>query len=249
MSLLKSAGNIYFAYQFLTKLTTPFDKTDAYRLGIIDEKGKVLKKRSKLKSQEEKDAYTITDTMIFNLKKLLGKVPGGRTRFATFAAALFLLKEDLEYRHYHDRSFLQEEFFKFMKTDEQGINMIRDQITLREDYLIEIHKEEIGLTAGSGAIASIGIGPDGEPPGITAAQKKKKKRKRFAGAEVFEVNTDIFMKARWGKKKYARYEYYVGNDEIGEEIRQYGRANPSKPIVIQDNSTGAMLYLRYGRNA
>ena len=43
MSLLKSAGNIYFAYQFLTKLTTPFDKTDAYRLGIIDEKGKVLK--------------------------------------------------------------------------------------------------------------------------------------------------------------------------------------------------------------
>jgi len=25
--LLKSAGNIYFAYQFLTKLTTPFEKT------------------------------------------------------------------------------------------------------------------------------------------------------------------------------------------------------------------------------
>ena len=114
MSLLKSAGNIYFAYQFLTKLTTPFDKTDAFRLGIIDEKGKVLKKRSKLKSHEEKEAYTITDTMIFNLKKLLGKVPGGRTRFATVAAALFLLKEDLTYRHYQDQSFLQEEFFKFM---------------------------------------------------------------------------------------------------------------------------------------
>ena len=240
MSLLKSAGNIYFAYQFLTKLTTPFNKTDAFRLGIIDEKGKVLKKRSKLKSQEEKEAYTITDTMIFNLKKLLGKVPGGRTRFATFAAALFLLKEDLTYRHYQDQSFLQEEFFKFMKTDEKDVQLVREQITLREKYLDE-------LDAGSGNIASIGVGPDGEPPGITAAQKKKK-REKFAGAEVFTVDPNVFMKARFGKKKYAKYENYVGDDEVGEEIRQYGRANPSKPIIIKDSLTGAMLYLKYGKD-
>jgi hypothetical protein len=240
MSLLKSAGNIYFAYQFLTKLTTPFEKTEAYKLGIIDKNGKVLKKRSTLKSQEEKDAYTITDTMIFNLKKLLGKVPGGRSRFATFAAALFLLKEDLTYRHYQDQSFLQEEFFKFMKTDEKDVQLVREQITLREKYLDE-------LDAGSGNIASIGIGPDGEPPGITAAQKKKK-REKFAGAEVFTVDPNVFMKARFGKKKYAKYENYVGNDEIGQEIRQYGRANPSKPIIIKDSLTGAMLYLKYGKD-
>ena len=240
MSLLKSAGHIYFAYQFLTKLTTPFEKTEAYKLGIIDKNGKVLKKRSTLKSQEEKDAYTITDTMIFNLKKLLGKVPGGRSRFATFAAALFLLKEDLTYRHYQDQSFLQEEFFKFMKTDEKDVQLVREQITLREKYLDE-------LDAGSGNIASIGIGPDGEPPGITAAQKKKK-REKFAGAEVFTVDPNVFMKARFGKKKYAKYENYVGNDEIGQEIRQYGRANPSKPIIIKDSLTGAMLYLKYGKD-
>tara|TARA_Y100000361_G_scaffold120822_1_gene112587 strand:+ start:5142 stop:5888 length:747 start_codon:yes stop_codon:yes gene_type:complete len=240
MSLLKSAGNIYFAYQFLTKLTTPFEKTEAYKLGIIDKNGKVLKKRSTLKSQEEKDAYTITDTMIFNLKKLLGKVPGGRSRFATFAAALFLLKEDLTYRHYQDQSFLQEEFFKFMKTDEKDVQLVREQITLREKYLDE-------LDAGSGNIASIGVGPDGEPPGITAAQKKKK-REKFAGAEVFTVDPDIFMKARFGKKKYAKYENYVGNDETGQEIRAYGRANPSKPIIIKDSLTGAMLYLKYGKD-
>ena len=244
MSLLKSAGNIYFAYQFLTKLTKPFDQTDAFKLGIIDEKGKVLKKRKTLKSQEEKDAYTISDTLIFNLKKILAKVPGGRSKFATFAASLFLLKEDLSYRHYHDQSFLQEEFFKFMKTDENDVNMIREQISLREEYLFEIHKEE--LSAGSGAIASIGIGPDGEPPGITAAQKKKK-RERFAGTEVFTVDPDVFMKARFGKKKYAKYENYVGNDDIGQEIRSYGRNNPGKSIIIKDSLTGAMLYLKYGK--
>ena len=240
MSLLKSAGNIYFAYQFLTKLTTPFNKTEAYKLGIIDDKGKVLKRRSTLKTQAEKDAYTISDTLVFNLKKLLGKVPGGKSKFATFAAALFLLKEDLTYRHYQDQSFLQEEFFKFMKTDEKDVQLVREQITLREKYLDE-------LDAGSGNIASIGVGPDGEPPGITAAQKKKK-REKFAGAEVFTVDPNVFMKARFGKKKYAKYENYVGSDEIGQEIRAYGRANPSKPIIIKDSLTGAMLYLKYGKD-
>ena len=127
-----------------------------------------------------------------------------------------------------------------MKTDEKNVQMVREQITLREKYLEE-------LDAGSGNIASIGVGPDGEPPGITAAQKKKK-REKFAGAEVFTVDPNVFMKARFGKKKYAKYENYVGNDEVGEEIRQYGRANPSKPIIIKDSLTGAMLYLKYGKD-
>ena len=251
MGIASAAGNIYFVYQFLTKLVKPFKETDAYKLGIVDENGKILKKRSQLKSKEEKEAYTLTDTMIFNLKKLLGKVPGGKTKFASFAAALFLLKEDLEYRHYHDLSFLQEEFFKFMKESESEIYYIREEITNRSEYLEETYLKE--LEAGTGQIAGIGVvnpnisGQD-EPAGITWAQRKKKKRKKFAGTEVFEVDPNVFMKARFGKKKYARYEHYVGNDEIGEEIRQYGRANPDKSIILQDSLTGAMLYLKYGKN-
>lgn len=250
MSIASAAGNIYFVYQFLTKLVKPFKDTDAFKLGIIDDKGKVLKKRSTLKTKEEKDAYTLTDTMIFNLKKILGKVPGGRTKFASFAAALFLLKEDLQYRHYHDLSFLQEDFFKFMKIKENEVNYLREQIETRKDYLNEIYQEE--LSAGSGAIASIGVeNPNmtgqAEPPGITHAQKKKK-RKKFAGTEVFEVDPDIFMRARFGKKKYDKYENYVGNDDIGQEIRQYGRKNPGKSIIIQDSLTGAMLYLKKGKD-
>ena len=51
-----------------------------------------------------------------------------------------------------------------------------------------------------------------------------------------------------GKKKYDKYENYVGNDEIGQEIRQYGRTNPGKSIIIQDSLTGAMLYLKKGKD-
>ena len=244
MSIASAAGNIYFVYQFLTKLVRPFKDTDAYKLGIIDDTGKVLKKRRQLKTKEEKEAYTLTDTMIFNLKKLLGKVPGGKTKFASFAAALFLLREDLEYRHYHDMSFLQEEFYKFMNTKESEIQYVKEEITHRKQYLEETYLKE--LEAGTGQVAGIGV----ENPNISGQKEpgvRRRKRKKFAGAEVFEVDPNVFMKARFGKKKYARYENYVGNDEIGEEIRQYGRAYPDKPIIIQDNLTGAMLYLKYGR--
>ena len=44
MSILSSVGNIYFVYQFIKKLVTPFDKTKAFELGIIDGKGRILKK-------------------------------------------------------------------------------------------------------------------------------------------------------------------------------------------------------------
>ena len=250
MSLASAAGNIYFVYQFLTKLVKPFKDTDAFKLGIIDEKGKVLKRRSTLKTREEKEASTVSDTLVFNLKKLLEKVPGGRTKFASFAAALFLLKEDLQYRHYHDMSFLHEEFYKFMKINEKEVNYLREEIETRKEYLQEVHLKE--LEAGGGAIAGIGvvnpnISGQAEPAGITYAQRKKK-RKKFAGTEVFEVDPDIFMKARFGKKKYDKYENYVGNDEIGQEIRQYGRTNPGKSIIIQDSLTGAMLYLKKGKD-
>ena len=93
MGLASAAGNIYFVYQFLKKLVTPFEKTKAFELGIIDEKGKILKRRRDLKTDDEKDAYTLSDTLIWNLKKLLGKIPGGKSRIASYGAALFLIKE------------------------------------------------------------------------------------------------------------------------------------------------------------
>lgn len=69
----------------------------------------------------------------------------------------------------------------------------------------------------------------------------------FAGNPVFKVSDNYYHKCYHGKKKFHKYEKYVGNDAYGEAIRQYGRKNYSKPIVIQNETTGAMLYLRYGK--
>ena len=83
----------FVAYQLIKILSTPFEETDAYKLGIIDKNGKNLIPRSKLKNSEQKSAYTIFNVIGFNLKKILNKVPGLKTRIGSFATALFLLKE------------------------------------------------------------------------------------------------------------------------------------------------------------
>jgi len=61
MGILAGIGNIYFVYQFLKKLVTPFNKTKAFELGIVDENGKILKKRRDLETKEEKMGHKYKD--------------------------------------------------------------------------------------------------------------------------------------------------------------------------------------------
>ena len=87
----------YITYRIITTLVRPWKEQDAYKLGIIDDKGKVLKKTKQLKTSEEKEAYTVLTKFIFNLKRLLNQVPGGKSKFASYAAAaVLLLKEEEE---------------------------------------------------------------------------------------------------------------------------------------------------------
>ena len=78
-------------YQFIKKLITPFNKMPAYALQLIDENGNFLKRRNNYTSQEKK-ALGLFDIMVINLKKLIAKVPFGKTRIATLAAAMLLLR-------------------------------------------------------------------------------------------------------------------------------------------------------------
>lgn len=95
------------------------------------------------------------------------------------------------------------------------------------------------MNAGSGSVAGLGVGPNGEP-GVP------KKRQKFAGHEVFDVDADRFLRMKEAKSRYEKYSKYVGEDETGEEIRQWGRENPSSPIILRCSRTGAMTFLKYG---
>ena len=90
MSVTSLADTLY-AFRFLKMLVTPWDETTAFELGLIDDQGKLLKKP---KSQEEKDAYTVFHKLVYNIKRLLNKLPFGKSRLASYTAALFLIKEE-----------------------------------------------------------------------------------------------------------------------------------------------------------
>lgn len=75
---------------------------------------------------------------------------------------------------------------------------------------------------------------------------KRKPPKMFGGKAVFTVPSDSFHKARLGKAYRKRYKSYV-NGELGEDIRQYALENPNDPIILEDEKTGAMVFLKHGK--
>jgi hypothetical protein len=91
--LKESAVDLFITYKFLRLLTTPWKKTDAYKEGVIDDRGKLLVKGD-IQSNSQKKTYTVFHKLVFNLKRILEKVPFGKSRIASYAAALFLLKEE-----------------------------------------------------------------------------------------------------------------------------------------------------------
>jgi len=93
MSLLTRAGDLVYTFRFLKLLVTKFEDTDAFKYGIIDAEGKRIKSKSVVDSKE-KSSYTPFHKLVFNIKRLLAKAPGGSSRLASYAAALFLLKEE-----------------------------------------------------------------------------------------------------------------------------------------------------------
>ena len=88
------AIDLLITYRVIKLLVTPWNKHEAYKYGIIDDNGKVLRKTKDLKTAKEKDSYTILHRFVFNLKRLLGLLPGGKTKFASYAAALALLLKE-----------------------------------------------------------------------------------------------------------------------------------------------------------
>mgnify|MGYP001360292474 FL=1 len=122
------AIDLFVTYRFIKLLTTPFEKTDAFKMGIIDKDGNRLPK--KLYKIDERNAYTVLHKLVFNIKKLFQKVPGLRTKVGTYAAALFLLKDTFK-EHVEDPKMFEKEFLKYL--EENNIELddsITEEVTL-----------------------------------------------------------------------------------------------------------------------
>ena len=82
-------------FRILKMMTRKWSEMDAYKFGLIDDNGKRIKTK-KPKTSEEKNSFTLLHRLVFNLKRVLELLPFGRTRLASYAASLALLKEHFE---------------------------------------------------------------------------------------------------------------------------------------------------------
>ena len=185
------AIDLFVTYRFLRLLTMPFEDTDAFKLGIIDENGnrvmqkKVKKPAVELVTSEQKSSYTILHKLVFNIKKLFNKVPGLRTKVGTYAAALFLLKDTFK-ESVDDPDVFEKEFVKFLKEnnieldDEISEEVIGfGEVLPKGEYVLIndiLNKEEEELSAKKGDKV---IAYDDEPPVDT-----------ILGVEIFPVIHD-----------------------------------------------------------
>lgn len=124
------------AYRVLTMLVKPFSETDAYRLGIIDNKGKNLIKPSSLRTTEEKSAYTFLHRLVFNMKKIINKLPGGESKLKSVISAYFLIREYYE-KNDRSTSMMEQKFHKLMATDA----ILAEESILIEKFIKKIEEE------------------------------------------------------------------------------------------------------------
>ena len=89
----ESAVDLFITYKFIRLLVTKWSATEAYDEGVIDNKGKLLVKVNN-QSSAQKKAYTVFHRLVFNIKRILEKIPFGSSRIKSYAAALYLLKEE-----------------------------------------------------------------------------------------------------------------------------------------------------------
>ena len=119
------AVDLVITYRVVKLLVTPFNKQEAFKYGIIDKDGKVLRKYRTLKTTAEKKSYTILHRFVFNLKRILARAGLGG-KLGTFAVALaLLLREDKRYEEH--KSLIESAVISYLKETNQYDNLLNEE--------------------------------------------------------------------------------------------------------------------------
>lgn len=204
------------AYRVLSMLVKPFPETKAFELGIIDDKGNNLIKARDLQTAEQKAAYNYLTRLVFNLKRLINKLPGGDSKLKNIVAAMFLLREAYSKRMVNVD---EEQLEKLVAMLDEGVILAEEQLMVEEFFMLN----EDAPTNATGAAVST------DQPVIRA---KKRPPRRFA---KFVVNDEIFDKFANGKAKFRKWSEYLNLEDEGQsQLYNFARKNPHGVIVLQN---------------
>ena len=175
---MSRAVDLFVTYRFLKLLVTPWKKQEAYKQGIIDDKGKAIKKARDLTTEAERESFTLLHRLVFNLKRIMMKIPLVRSQLGTYATALFLLKENYKIENLPEGEINQflienklvsfdnnisEEVIGFGNMLPMGEYKLKDQVTADDDEI------------------------DAQPGDIVSALEDTPPSDRILGVDVFPV--------------------------------------------------------------
>lgn len=133
------------AFRILYMLVTPFEDTPAFKHGIIDKNGVPLKKMKDLKTSEERDSYTYLNKLVFTMKRLIGKLPGGKSQLASIVAAYYLIKESYE----TNTKLTEERYQQTLSLLENNFTLVEEQIIVEKFLRLELTEEGEGNVTGA----------------------------------------------------------------------------------------------------
>ena len=161
------------ALRILNLLVTPFENTEAFKRGIIDGRGKELKKMSELNTVEDRDAYTLLHRLVYRLKRIIEKVPIDNKKIVSLAAAYSLIKEHTQLGK--EPLNLEEQYIRLIREDlTEEIAEVEQILDEKKIFTFKQFSEENGAVApANNAVATPGIaGLDKDVPVSKKAQKK-----------------------------------------------------------------------------
>ena len=133
------------AFRILYMLVTQFEDTPAFKHGIIDKNGVPLKKMKDLKTSEERDSYTYLNKLVFTMKRLIGKLPGGKSQLASIVAAYYLIKESYE----TNTKLTEERYQQTLSLLESNFTLVEEQIIVEKFLRLELTEEGEGNVTGA----------------------------------------------------------------------------------------------------
>jgi len=179
-------GDLLLAYNFIKRLVTPFDETDAFKLGVIDERGKKIKNPENAK---EELAFSTFNRLIFNIKKIVERLPGGKSKLASYGAALFLIKESANPKDHY--------------TDEEIMQALEENM----DYLAKHDKKTLkSLLEDAPTTSTAGVVGTGDDADTVVVKKKKKVVEKDGRKKEMKAYLKAYLERRAKREEIAKKE-------------------------------------------
>jgi len=175
---MSRAVDLFVTYRFLKLLVTPWNKQEAFKLGIIDKNGKAIKKARDLGTEQERASFTLLHRLVFNCKRIMGKIPFVRSQLGTYATALFLLKE-----HYKIENLPEGEVTKYLL--ENKLIDLNDKIS--EEVIGFGNMLPMGEYKLKDQVTADDDEVDAQPGDIVTALEDTPPSDRILGVDIFPV--------------------------------------------------------------